>query len=92
MTFLDMWTTTSGNNNTNWSNKTYDDLIATAKATDNQAVRMKAMHDAEKIFMDEMPACPIYYYVSVWLENSKLRGTVHDALGFATYQFAYTVR
>lgn len=92
MTFLDMFTTNSGNNNLNFSSKQYDDLIATAKGSGDQAVRMKAMHEAEKIFMDEVPACPIYYYVGVWLESPKLKGHIIDSLGFANFQYAYTVR
>ena len=89
MTFLDMWTTTSGNNNTNFTDKNYDSLIAKAKATADPKIRMPAMHDAEKIFMDVMPACPIYYYVTVNLENPKLKGHIVDMLGFIYLMYAH---
>ncbi|MCR4435027.1 MAG: peptide ABC transporter substrate-binding protein [Clostridiales bacterium] len=88
MTFLDMWTTTSGQNKTNWSNKNYDQLIETAKKTADPKARWKALDDAEKIFMDEVPACPIYYYVNQNLESPKLKGQITDMLGFIYMHYA----
>lgn len=88
MTFLDMWTTTSGTNKTNWGDKKFDELIATAKKSADPKVRWKAMIDAEKIFMDAMPACPIYYYVTVNLEAPKLKGQITDMLGFFYFHYA----
>jgi len=41
---------------------------------------MQAMHDAEKILMEDMPVIPIYYYTNVWLDNGKVKNYVHDAL------------
>ncbi|MBP1757628.1 MAG: extracellular solute-binding protein family 5, partial [Firmicutes bacterium] len=80
MTFLDMWTTGNGQNNSKWSNADYDKLIATAKSSNDPAVRMQAMHDAEKILMTELPILPVYYYTNVWLDNGKVKNYVHDAL------------
>ncbi len=74
MTFVDMFVTAGGNNQTGWSNKTYDDLVKQAKSTGDQTVRMKAMHDAEKVLMDEMPIMPIYFYVRVRLISPKVKG------------------
>lgn len=88
MTFLDMWTSDSSQNNTNWKNAKFDELIKTAKSTDDQSVRMPAMHEAEKIFIEDMPACPIYFYVSVWLENPRVEGHIIDTMGFVYLQYA----
>jgi oligopeptide transport system substrate-binding protein len=74
MTFVDMFVTGGGNNQTGWSNKQYDTLVDTAKKSGDQKVRMQAMHDAEKILMDEMPIAPIYYYVRTGLFNKNLQG------------------
>ncbi|NJD02398.1 MAG: peptide ABC transporter substrate-binding protein [Ruminiclostridium sp.] len=90
MTFLDMWTSDSSQNNTNWKNAKFDEAIKKAKSTADQKIRMPAMHDAEKIFMEDMPAIPIYYYVSVYLENPKVQGHIIDTLGFLYLQYAYT--
>jgi ABC-type oligopeptide transport system substrate-binding subunit len=80
MTFLDMWTSYSGQNDADWVNAEYDALIATAKSSNDPVVRMQAMHDAEKILMTELPVIPVYYYTNVWLDNGKVKNYVHDAL------------
>ncbi|HWI63192.1 MAG TPA: peptide ABC transporter substrate-binding protein [Symbiobacteriaceae bacterium] len=74
MTFVDMWVTGGGNNNTGWTNKKFDDLVKTAKTTTDMKARMTAMHDAEKLMMDEMPIMPIYHYVRVRLFSPKVKG------------------
>jgi oligopeptide transport system substrate-binding protein len=61
-TFLDLFTTESGNNETGWSNPEYDRLIHLAGSTGDKAVRYAAYQKAEAILMDEMPIMPIYYY------------------------------
>lgn len=89
MTFLDMWTSTSSQNNTNFANKDFDNYILEAKKSNDQKVRMEAMHKAEKIFMDEMPAMPIYYYVSVVLHGDNIKNMNVDMLGFTYLHYAY---
>jgi oligopeptide transport system substrate-binding protein len=73
MTFMDMFVTKGGNNQTGWSNKDYDAAIALAKSSGDPKVRMENMHKAEKILMDEMPIMPIYFYVRVRLVNPKVQ-------------------
>jgi oligopeptide transport system substrate-binding protein len=89
MTFFDMWLSDSSQNNTNFKNAEYDKLIRDAKSTNDQKVRMDNMHKAEKIFLDEMPAVPIYFYVSVYLENPNVTGHRVDPLAFLYLQYAY---
>jgi oligopeptide transport system substrate-binding protein len=73
MTFMDMFVTGGGNNQTGWSNKDYDAAIALAKSSGDQKVRMENMHKAEKILMDEMPVMPIYFYVRVRLVSTRVQ-------------------
>lgn len=79
MTFIDMFVTNDGNNDTGWSNAEYDELVKKAKSEADQAKRMQYMHDAEKILMDEMPVGPIYFYVNKNLIKSKITG-IHVSL------------
>ena len=82
MTFMDMWVKDGGNNQTGWSNAEYDKLIKdTANKSGDQKVRMKAMHDAEKILMDEMPIMPIYYYVNNYVLKDYVKGVFRSSLG-----------
>lgn len=89
MTFMDLFITGGGNNNTNWGNAQYDKLIDLAKKTADQKVRMKAMHDAEKILMDEMPIIPIYFYIKPYLMKDWVKGIRQSALGFNDFSAAY---
>lgn len=74
MTFMDLWVTDGPYNDADWSNAEYDKLVQTAKTTMDQEVRMKAMHDAEKILMDEMPILPIYFYTKPFTVKPNVTG------------------
>ncbi len=89
MTFIDMWVTGGGNNDTGWSNAQYDALVAKAKSTGDQTVRMQAMHDAEKILMDEMPIAPIYFYTRPELIKPYIKDFYTSALGYTDFKQAY---
>jgi len=88
MTFLDMFVTKGGQNQTGWSNAQYDADIATAKQTGDQTVRMQSMHDAEKILMTDMPIIPIYYYVNNYVLKDNIKGVLVDPQGFFDFKSA----
>jgi len=88
MTFMDTLTSKNGNNHTRWGNPNYDKLVDQAKISTDPTVRMKAMHDAEKILMDEMPVIPIYFYTNKYLESTKVKGVIRDALSAVYYREA----
>ncbi|MEZ4743078.1 MAG: peptide ABC transporter substrate-binding protein [Bdellovibrionota bacterium] len=72
-TFLDMWLTGGGNNQTGWSNKKYDSLIAEAKLLTSTKERYGKFMEAEKILLDELPVLPIYIYTNNRLVSEKLK-------------------
>ncbi len=80
MTFLDMWISSSGQNDAKYKSPEYDALIATALKSADPAERMAAMHEAEKIIMTDLPIIPLYHYTNVWLDNGKVKDYVHDIL------------
>jgi len=88
-TFLDMWVTGGGNNDTGWSNKSYDALIAKAKATTDPTARMATLHAAEKILMTDMPILPIYYYTNPLLLSKSIKNFYQSTLGFVDWKNAY---
>ncbi len=73
MTFLELMTSWSGNNNTGWKNPDYDALIKKAAAEPDPAKRLDFLHLAERILMDECPVMPLYFYVSsnAWKDTVK---------------------
>ena len=88
MTFMDMFVTNGGNNETGWSNAAYDKDIAEAKVSADQSVRMKDMHDAEKILMTDMPIMPIYYYVQNYLLKDDIKGVTYSPTGIFDFKYA----
>lgn len=67
-TFLDMFVTDGGNNNTGWSNPQYDQMLQASESTPDPAQRMQILRDMEKILVeDEVPILPVYFYVGMSL-------------------------
>ncbi|MCA9561663.1 MAG: peptide ABC transporter substrate-binding protein [Myxococcales bacterium] len=73
-TFLSLWEGPNPNNRTNWAQPTYDKLMADARVETDAQKRMQMLADAEKIFIDEVPAMPIYFYVKQDLVRPWLKG------------------
>ena len=86
-TFLDMYTTNSGNNDTGWSNRRYDALIARAGATTDQERRFALFRDAESILMAELPIMPIYTYMSKALVSPDVRGWHPNILDIHPFKY-----
>ena len=67
-TFIDMFVTDGGNNDTGWSDPQYDQMLATSENTADPAKRMQILHDMEKILCeDEAPIAPVYFWVGMSL-------------------------
>ena len=88
-TFLYMFVTGGGSSHTGWSNKSYDALIAKAKATVDPKARMATLHAAEKILMTDFPIIPIYYCTSPVLLNKHIKNFYQSALGIVDWKNAY---
>ena len=85
-TFLDMWVTGGGNNQTHWSNARYDALIKLASQTADPAARFEKFQEAEAILLEEMPVIPIYFYVSLSLVKENVRGWHPNILDHHPYK------
>ena len=86
---LDMWITGGGNNDAQWSNTKYDDLISKVKSSSDQAERMKLMHEAEDILFDEWVLSPIFYYVQPYMLSSDIKGYYGSPLGYDYFMYTY---
>lgn len=77
MTYLNMWLTGNSNNYGLWSNAEYDEIIMSCisgdLAADPQA-RWDALHEAEKIVMDNMVILPIYQKCNAMMVKSNVTG------------------
>jgi oligopeptide transport system substrate-binding protein len=75
-TFLDMFVTDGGNNQTGWGDPQYDQMLQTSENTPDPAQRMQILQNMEKILIDnEAPIVPIYFWVGLSLyDPDKLGG------------------
>ncbi len=77
-----------GNNDTRWENPKFKDLLNKSALEKDPAKRKQLLADAEKIFMDEMPVAPIYFYTDSWVKNDKVNGVIVDGLGHIDFKWA----
>jgi len=89
ISFLDMWVTGGGNNDAQYNNPKYDELIAAAKRTKDVEERMKLLHQAEDILMKDSVVAPIYFYTQPYMANEKLKGWYYSPLGYFFFGYAY---
>jgi oligopeptide transport system substrate-binding protein len=78
MNFLELWTCDSGNNNTNFCDKSYDQLVEQARNTPDNAKRYELYGQMEqKLFGDDgsVPVIPIYWYTYTQLEKESIKET-----------------
>ena len=85
-TFLEMWITDGGNNETGWSNKAYDDLIRAASLAQNKEERVAYFQRAEAILMNEAPIIPLYTYSWNRLVSPSVKGWVDNLQDFHYYR------
>ncbi|MFB5759299.1 peptide ABC transporter substrate-binding protein [Paenibacillus medicaginis] len=90
MTFMDMWTTGNGNNDSGYANPKYDALIKKARTSSDPKVRNDAFAEAEKMLVqDDMVIAPIYYYSNVSLTKTNVKGIALDFSGAIDFTRAY---
>ncbi len=79
-TFLDMWLTGGGNNETGWGNKKYDELIDLASQEPDREKRFGFFREAETIVLTEAAICPLFNYVVIMFYDDKRLGGVEGNL------------
>ncbi len=72
--FFDLFTTGAGTNDAHYSNAEYDKLVKDAKLATDPAVRAEKYHQAETIFMNDMPIIPLVFYADDVLAQTNFTG------------------
>jgi len=76
-TFLDMFVSGGGNNDSGFADPAYDALIAGAAREVNPARRFDILRKAETILVSqEAPICPLYFYVGIQFYNGDRLGGI----------------
>src|ERR1044071_2294403 len=87
--FLDMFLSNGGNNQTGWTNKTYDHLLAEAGQSADPQKRYELFQKAEAILLEEAPMIPIYHYTHPYLIRPSLQGWFPTLLDHHPYKYVY---
>ena len=85
---IELLYSSNGNNDGKYKNADFDKAIDASKVADKDA-HFKALHDAEKIMMEDYANIPVAYYNDFWLQSSSLKGTWHSPYGYWYFQYAY---
>ena len=72
-TFLELWITDGGNNNTGFSSKEFEDLLNKAENTADPAQRLLLLSQAERTFLAETAALPVYFYTTNYLIRPEVK-------------------
>jgi oligopeptide transport system substrate-binding protein len=81
-TFLDLFTSSSGNNRTGWKNVRYDQLLREANQQTDLARRAELFRAAESILVaDDPPIVPLYFYAGFnFFDPTKIGGIWQNLL------------
>jgi oligopeptide transport system substrate-binding protein len=87
ITFLSMWRTGDGNNNTGWSNPKYDQLLDQSAQTADPQRRLAILRQAEQLWLSEPGGIPIYWYTRCYLLDPSVKNWNALALDNHNYKF-----
>ena len=87
ITFLSMWRTGDGNNNTGWSNPKYDQLLDQSAQTADPQKRLAILRQAEQLWLSEPAGIPIYWYTRCYLLDPSVKNWNALTLDNHNYKF-----
>jgi oligopeptide transport system substrate-binding protein len=86
--FLELFTSDAGNNNTNFSNARYDEIILKlVPETVDSSTRLALMQQAEAILLQAVPIIPLYTYNSKHLMQPSVKGAPSNVLDSLNYKY-----
>lgn len=88
MTYLDIFTSTSGYNTTGFNDSTYDDLINSANEEPDFEVRADILFEAEKYLIENGPMTPVFFAGGAWTRSDDLKNVNMGPFG-AEVDFAF---
>lgn len=87
MSFLDVFA--DEENDAQYHNPAYNDLIQKAKSTNDEAKRMAYMHEAEQMLFDDCVIIPLYYTTQPYVAQPYIKGYHWSPLGLVDFKHAY---
>ncbi|MDE0091961.1 MAG: peptide ABC transporter substrate-binding protein, partial [Oligoflexia bacterium] len=85
--FMNLMTSVSENNHTNWKNKKFDELVLQAMTTENEFQRQKLYDQAQKILLEEETAVfPIFTQVSHLLISPRIKNYPLNVMSYILFK------
>ncbi|KPV59650.1 hypothetical protein QJ48_10035 [Paenibacillus sp. A3] len=69
LALLDLYLGGSPNNQTKWVNPKYDEHLTQGKTEQDENQRFEILHQAEDLFMQDLPVIPIYFASKNYLKS-----------------------
>lgn len=85
---IELFVSSNGNNDGKYNNPAFDKAMNDSKVADKTA-HFAALHEAEKIVIEDYGFIPVAYYNDFWLQSTSLKGTWHSPYGYWYLQYAY---
>lgn len=85
---IELLYSTNGNNDGKYNNKEFDAAIDASRCADIDE-HYAALHEAEKIMMEDYAVVPVACYNDYWLQSPSLKGTWHSPYGYWFFQYGY---
>lgn len=85
MTFIDLFTTGNGNNDPQWKNAEFDQLIKKARNASTEEERMATLHQAEKLFLDDVIMAPVFFYTQNCMIKPNVKNLHVSPLGLTYF-------
>ncbi|MGA2555311.1 MAG: peptide ABC transporter substrate-binding protein, partial [Verrucomicrobiota bacterium] len=92
-TFLDLFSSNNGNNETGWKNARYDSLVRQANQQTDPAARAALFQQAETILVrDELPIVPIFFYAGfTYFNPARVKGIYPNIIDMHPPNYIYKV-
>lgn len=74
MTFLDLWVSTSGNNQTFYASEAYDELVKKATTETDLEKRQGYFAEIEQLIVQDLPVAPSYWRYPSYAVSDKIKG------------------
>jgi len=73
-TFLELFTSTSGNNHTGYASANYDKLFERSSGEVDHDKRLKILEATEKLLLEDLPILPMFYYTNFGFVRPEVLG------------------
>lgn len=91
-TFLDLYSTPTGNNGTGWWDPRYVELLDEANRTIDHQRRYEILAQAEQMVLDAQPIIPLVVGTTRWMKKPYVKGMYPNPLTLHSWKWVYIER